>query len=58
MRILEWQENLLGRYRPVTINAMLAALNSFFRFAGWGTLKYFFEDPAPIIPGFLQRTEP
>lgn len=32
-----WKEHLLSRhYAPVTINSMLAALNSFFRFAGWG----------------------
>ena len=41
-RVLTWREHLLGRYKPVTINAMLAALNSFFRFAGWDTLKISF----------------
>ena len=32
----EWKEHLLAEhYAPVTVNAMLAAVNSFFRFAGW-----------------------
>lgn len=32
----EWKAHLLGRgYVPVTINSMLAAVNAFFRFAGW-----------------------
>lgn len=32
----EWKEHLLAaQYAPVTINSMLAALNAFFRFAGW-----------------------
>ena len=31
-----WKERLLaGRYAPVTVNSMLAAVNTFFRFAGW-----------------------
>lgn len=31
-----WKEHLLAEhYAPVTVNAMLAAVNSFFRFAGW-----------------------
>lgn len=32
----EWKEYLLAEhYAPITINSMLAAVNSFFRFAGW-----------------------
>ncbi|MDO4481772.1 MAG: tyrosine-type recombinase/integrase [Bacillota bacterium] len=32
----EWRDYLLKmHYSPVTVNSMLAALNSFFRFAGW-----------------------
>ena len=31
-----WKEHLLAEhYAPVTINSMLAAVNAFFRFAGW-----------------------
>lgn len=31
-----WKDHLLsGRYAPVTINSMLAAVNTFFRFTGW-----------------------
>ena len=31
-----WKNDLQSRgYAPVTINSMLAAVNSFFRFAGW-----------------------
>ena len=34
--VTEWKECLLSRhYTPSTINAMLAALNSLFRFLGW-----------------------
>lgn len=35
-----WKEHLQEEhYAPVTINSMLAALNSFFRFAGWEDCK-------------------
>ena len=30
-----WREHLREANQPVTVNAMLAALNGFFRFAGW-----------------------
>lgn len=34
--VAAWKEHLLAEhYAPVTVNAMLAAVNSFFRFAGW-----------------------
>lgn len=33
---VQWKEQLLVKgYAPVTVNSMLAAINSFFRFAGW-----------------------
>ena len=36
----EWKRQLCaGGYRPATINSMLAALNSFFTFAGWNGCK-------------------
>ena len=32
----EWKEHLIREgYAPTTINSMLAALNTFFRFSGW-----------------------
>lgn len=35
-RVAGWKEHLLSKcYAPATINAMLAALNSLFRFLGW-----------------------
>ena len=35
-QIVKWKEYLLGKqYAPVTINSMLAALNSFFKFMNW-----------------------
>ena len=38
--VLEWKEHLLKeRYAPVTINAMLAALNCFFKVVGWQSLR-------------------
>ena len=39
-RVVAWREALLaGGYAPVTVNSMLAALHSFFRFAGWQELR-------------------
>lgn len=36
----EWKEQLrTGAYQPVTVNAMLSALNTFFAFAGWQACK-------------------
>lgn len=36
----EWKEGLIERgYAPATVNGMLAALNAFFRFAGWQGLR-------------------
>lgn len=36
----EWKEYLLKmHYAPVTVNSMLAALNSLFRFAGWSECR-------------------
>ena len=36
----QWKEHLLARrYAPVTINSMLAAVNAFFRFAGWSECR-------------------
>ena len=35
-----WKEHLLAaQYSPATINSMLAALNGFFRFSGWESLR-------------------
>lgn len=33
--LIEWKEVLLASYAPATVNSMLAAVNSFFRFMGW-----------------------
>ena len=38
--VSEWKQSLLSRdYAPTTINAMLAALHSYFRFRGWEHLR-------------------
>lgn len=38
--VSEWKQSLLSRdYAPTTINAMLAALHSYFRFRGWAHLR-------------------
>lgn len=34
-----WKENLTARYAPASVNAILAALNSFLHFYGWLDLK-------------------
>lgn len=39
-RVIDWKAGLQGEgYAPVTINSMLAAVNTFFRFAGWEDCK-------------------
>ncbi len=38
--VLTWKEELIRQnYAPTTVNSMLAAMNSFFRFAGWTDCK-------------------
>ena len=37
--VLGFKERLLKHYRPRSVNSMLAALNSFFSFLGWGDLR-------------------
>ena len=34
--LLEWKGDLAGRYAPASVNTMLAAVNGFLRFMGWG----------------------
>lgn len=36
--VVVWKEHLIGSYAPRTVNGMLAAANSFFRFMGWTEL--------------------
>ncbi len=36
--LLEWKGDLAGRYAPASVNTMLAAVNGFLRFMGWGEL--------------------
>ena len=36
--LIEWKQQLIGRYAPATVNAMLAAANGFVKFMGWSTL--------------------
>lgn len=37
--VLRWKGELSGKYRPATVNAMLAALNAYLGFAGWDDCK-------------------
>lgn len=37
--VLGFKEHLLQNYRPRSVNSMLAALNGFFAFMGWGDLR-------------------
>ncbi|MDO4522252.1 MAG: tyrosine-type recombinase/integrase [Eubacteriales bacterium] len=46
--LIRWKEALVEQYAPTTVNAMLAAINSFFRFMGWWELR--------LRPLKLQRT--
>lgn len=36
--LIEWKEQLVGQYAPSTVNSMLAVINGYLRFMGWGTL--------------------
>lgn len=36
--LIEWKEALMASHAPATVNSMLAAVNSFFRFTGWGDI--------------------
>lgn len=37
--LIAWKEDLTGRFAAATVNASLAALNSFLSFSGWDSLK-------------------
>lgn len=36
--LIEWKEALMASHAPATVNSMLAAVNSFFCFTGWGDI--------------------
>lgn len=36
--LISWKEKLISEYAPASVNAMLAAVNGFARFMGWGEL--------------------
>ena len=36
--LIEWKEALMASHAPATVNSMLAAVNGFFRFTGWGDI--------------------
>lgn len=36
--VIEWKEQLVARYAPASVNTMLASVNGYLRFMGWGTL--------------------
>ena len=38
--VIAWKEHLLAKqYAPATVNATLASINAFFKFAGWGEYR-------------------
>lgn len=37
--VIGWKEQLIGTYAPATVNSMLAAVNGYLRFFGWGELQ-------------------
>ena len=37
--LLEWKEDLIGRYTPASVNTKLAAVNGFLTFCGMGALR-------------------
>ena len=36
--LVEWKQGLVGRLSPASVNAMLAAVNGYLKFFGWGEL--------------------
>lgn len=36
--LIDWKQALLTKYAPSTVNSMLAVVNGYLRFMGWGTL--------------------
>ena len=36
--LIDWKETLLAQYAPATVNSMLAVVNGYLRFMGWGAL--------------------
>ena len=38
-KLIEWKENLIKNYAATSVNAILAAINTFFSFAGWVEFK-------------------
>ena len=36
--LIDWKQSLLAQYAPATVNSMLAVVNGYLRFMGWGTL--------------------
>ena len=46
--LVAWKQQLMGRYAPATVNAMLAAANGFVKFMGWPMLV--------VKPLHLQRS--
>lgn len=37
--VIAWKEQLMASYAPSTVNSMLAAINGYLRFFGWGELQ-------------------
>ncbi len=37
--LIEWKESLIKQYAAVSVNSILAAVNTFLNFAGWGDCK-------------------
>lgn len=37
--VIAWKEQLMESYAPATVNSMLAAINGYLRFFGWGELQ-------------------
>lgn len=37
--VIAWKEQLMASYAPATVNSMLAAINGYLRFFGWGELQ-------------------
>lgn len=40
--VIAWKEQLMASYAPATVNSMLAAINGYLRFFGWGELRLVF----------------
>lgn len=62
--VIDWKESLIAAHAPATVNSMLAAVNGYLKFFGWGALcvkplkiqrQLFLEEKKELTRGEYQR---